>query len=81
MADKVTTNNVLKLDAAYSDGSTRSFNVDNPKANIAAAEITSLGAYIREHEVFINDNGGTFDAFTDATLVENETTKLDLSGN
>lgn len=81
MADKVTTNNVLKLDAAYTDGSTRSFNVENPKVPVAAADINSLGAYIKEHEVFINDNGATFDAFTSAKLVENETTKLDLTGN
>ncbi|MBQ6005227.1 MAG: DUF2922 family protein [Selenomonadaceae bacterium] len=81
MADKVTTNNVLKLAAAYSDGSTRTFSVDNPKVPVAAADINSLGAYIKEHEVFVNDSGATFDAFTNAKLVEDETTKLDLTSN
>ena len=44
MADKVTQVSELKLVAKFNDNDTRTIAVDNPKANLTAAQINAVSA-------------------------------------
>lgn len=81
MADKITTSQTLKVENLFVDGDTRTFNLKNPRANIAASDIASLNSFMQANNVLIGDKaGGTFGRITKATIVNQTKTDFDLNG-
>lgn len=79
MADKVTTTKTLKIVTKYVDGDTRTIDVDNPKADLTAAQINAVGAIAKANNLLLGDkNGADFLEFDTAKVIEKEHTVLDL---
>lgn len=77
MADIVTTQNDLKLVAAFADEDDRTLTLSNPQENITAAQIHSLESAAAD--VLIGDKfSAAFTRFKEAYYVVGTTTKLDL---
>lgn len=79
MADTYTSTNELKMEALFVDGDTRTFNVKNPKANIAQSDITALNTFMQQNNILVGDKyGGRFGRLTSAAKVNKMTVNLDL---
>ena len=80
MADKVVQKSTLSLEMEFTDGDTRTITADNPKANLGATEINSLGAFAAENGLIIGDKAGAdFLRFKTAKVTRGVTTYLDLN--
>lgn len=80
MADIVKQKNVLSLEMEFTDGDTRTINFDNPKANLGAAQINSLGSFMAENKLVIGDKqGADVKGFRSAKITRGTTTYLDLN--
>lgn len=79
MADKITQNSTLNLNAVFYDGDTRAISLDNPKANITAAQIKALAATTKTTQAIIGDKGSAaFVGFDAAEVLNKKTTQFDL---
>lgn len=80
MADIVKQSNTLSLEMEFTDGDTRTVTFDNPKANLGATEINSLGAFMAENKLVIGDKqGADVMRFKTAKVTRGVTTYLDLN--
>lgn len=80
MADIVKQKNTLSLEMEFTDGDTRTINFDNPKTNLGAAQINSLGTYMAENKLVIGDKqGADVMRFKTAKVTRGVTTYLDLN--
>lgn len=78
MANVTTSTRQLKIVAGFSDGDERTISVDNPKANITAAQIKALNE--KAALVLIGDKyGAPFTAFKDAGIYNITKVELDLT--
>ncbi|MBQ7705056.1 MAG: DUF2922 family protein [Selenomonadaceae bacterium] len=79
MADKVTTNKTLKLVATFTDGDTRTLDLDNPKDGLTKEQIKAFETVAKNTQAIIGDKGGAeFHEFDTAKVVEKQTIQLDL---
>ena len=79
MADTVKSSSELKLEEYYADGDTRTMTLTNPKTNLTAAEINSVGTLAAQTQPIVGDKGGAdFVRFTRARIVDKTEVKLDL---
>lgn len=79
MADKTVTTSTLKLVAKFVDGDTRSIDIDNPKANLTAAQINAVAATAKTTQAIIGDKGSAdFHEFDTAKIVQKTRTEFDL---
>lgn len=77
MADKVSTSRQLKLLMGFSDGDDRTLALDNPRANLTAAEIKAINSLMAG--VIIGDKyGASFAELKDANIETTRTTVFDL---
>lgn len=58
MADTIKTASELKLEAYFQDNDTRVLTIDNPKANLTAAQINAVGATMKTTNAILGDKGG-----------------------
>lgn len=79
MADTITTKNSLQLTLSYSDGSTGSIIIDNPKASVAANDIDDLNDCIVNNNILLGNSSATCTGITQVESIENEKTKIELS--
>ena len=80
MADVSKTKNVLSLEQEFTDGDTRTLNLDNPSPTITAAAINAVGAYNKLYQCTKGDKtGANFLRFKSAKIVVGSTTYLDLT--
>ena len=78
MADTTKTTKTLKIVAGFSDGDERTISIDNPRANITAADIKALDSLAGG--VIIGDKyQAPFTTFKDAGISETTKVELDLS--
>ena len=79
MADTTSTSSELKMEALFVDGDTRTFNMKNPKANIAQSDIAALNTLMQTNNLLVGDKyGGRFGRLTYAAKVNKTTVNLDL---
>ncbi|MBR6713185.1 MAG: DUF2922 family protein [Selenomonadaceae bacterium] len=79
MADTITTKKSLQLTLSYTDGSTGSIIIDNPKDSVAAADIDDLNDCIVNNNILLGNSNSTCTGITQAESIENEKTKIELS--
>lgn len=80
MADIVKEKNTLSLEMEFTDGDTRTINFDNPKDNLAASQINSLGSFMAENKLVVGDKAGAdVMRFKTAKITRGTTTYLDLN--
>ena len=80
MADKVVLKNELSLVAKFVDNDDRTITVDNPKANLTAADIKAFEVVTKNTKAIIGDKGSAdFYEFTKAKTKKSKKTELDLS--
>lgn len=80
MADVIKTKGFLTLVAEFADGDDRTLTVDNPKADVAASEINSISAYIRDNDILLGDKAGAdFTRIKSAKKTAQTTRYLDLT--
>lgn len=81
MADVVKNTKVLSLGADFSDGDTRTLNVNNPTSDASlGAGIDSLSSFIKNNNLIIGDkNGAAFTGFSSAQVKTQKSTYLDLT--
>ena len=77
--DVTKTKGTLQLTLGYSDGSNDLLLLDNAKASIAGSEIDSLETFLTANNILLGNDGATLTAITDARIISNEKTTLDLS--
>jgi len=79
MADTTSQSSELKMEALFVDGDTRTFNMKNPKANIAQSDIAALNTLMQTNNLLVGDKyGGRFGRLTYAATVNKTTVNLDL---
>lgn len=80
MADKVTTTTTLNIVSNYSDGDTRTINIDRPNTAINLADaVRDLESYAKTNQVILGDKtGAAFTGFETAKLVTKQKTVLDI---
>lgn len=79
MADTVSYSNELKIEALFVDGDTRTFNVKNPKTNIAQSDIGALNTFMQTNNILVGDKyGGRFGRISQAAKVNKTTVNVDL---
>lgn len=79
MADTIKSSSELKLESYYSDGDTRTLTVDNPKANITAADINAVATVAKNTQAILGDKGGAdFVRFNSAKKTTATRIELDL---
>lgn len=79
MADKVSQVRELKLEAGFYDGDTRTIAIDNPVANVTAAQIKAVGTTLKTTQALIGDKtGAAFVGINSAKVVRKKVTNLDL---
>mgnify|MGYP003547802114 CR=1 FL=1 len=79
MADTVSYNKELKMEALFVDGDTRTFSIKNPKSTITQNEISTLNSFMQENSILVGDKyGGRFGRITKAETVNKSTITLDL---
>ena len=77
MADKVETSKTLKIVAGFADGDERTISIENPRANVTAADIKALDSLASG--VIVGDKyGAPFTAFKDAGVYETTKVILDI---
>lgn len=80
MADKITMTNTLSVETIFTDADTRTFNLPNPRSDIASSDITALSNYLADNNLLIGDKtGAQFGRITKATVTSKETTVLDIT--
>lgn len=80
MADVTKSTRVLQLVGNFADEDTRTFTLDNPKANVTASEINALSSFMQTNNILIGDkNGAAFSRINSAKVIEGTTVYLDLS--
>ena len=80
MADVIKSTRILQLVGGFADQDTRTFTLDNPKANVTASEINALSSFMQANNILIGDkNGAAFSRINSAKLIEGSTVYLDLS--
>ena len=55
MADKIVTENSLKLDFAFFDGDSRTVTVDNPRSDVTVAQLLAVGNTAKTTGAIIGD--------------------------
>ena len=79
MADVSKTTNILKIKLGFSDGDTRTINLDNPKNNLQASEVYDLSQFIKNNNLLLGDKYGADSAgILTADIVQATKTTLDL---
>ena len=79
MADTITSASTLKLEAYFSDGDTRTIEIDNPKDNLTKEQINAVAAVGVSTQVILGDKAAApFVRFNKAKTREVERIKLDL---
>ena len=80
MADVIKTTSTLQLVQAFVDGDDRTLSVDNPRSDLAAADIQALSDYIKANNLTVGDkNGADFSRIKSAKKVSQTTRYLDLT--
>jgi len=80
MADKIEVQNELKLKMQFADNDDRTLILEDPKANLTAAQINAAATTLKTSNVFLGDKGGAaFVRFNSAKTVSKKTIKLDLA--
>ena len=80
MADKVTTTNKLVLGLGFTDGDTRTINLDNPRSDVTATDINAVSSTIKSGNILIGDKDkADFSRIESAKIVVNTHTKYDLT--
>ena len=80
MADKITTTNKLCCVSEFVDNDDRTLTLDNPKANVSAAQIKAVEAQIKAKNLLIGDKAGAdFLRFKSARKETRIHTDYDLS--
>ena len=79
MAIVVKNKDTLQLTLGCSDYSSDILLVENPKASISGAEIDDLEAHIVDNGLLLGNSGSPVTAITDARVLRNEKSILDLS--
>lgn len=78
MADTTKRTKTLKLVAGFSDGDERTISIENPRANVTAADIKALDSLAGG--VIIGDKyQAPFTTFKDAGISETTTVYLDIA--
>jgi len=79
MADTVKYSRAIKLLAGFTDGDERTISLEDPRADITAADINALNSLASG--VIIGDKfGAPFQTFKDAGIQESTTVYLDIEG-
>ena len=79
MADKRKETYILKIKLGFSDGDTRTINLDNPRNDLQASEIYSLSNFIKENNLLLGDKyGADSSGILTADIVESTKTILDI---
>ena len=79
MANTITTKGTLQLTLLDSNGNSDLLFFDNAKASIAAADIDSLSSFIADKALLVSSSGYPVIAISDAKVIRNKHTELDLS--
>ena len=79
MADITTTKRSLQIIATYSNGDSELLVVDNAADSIAASDIADLESFLANNHIFLGNGDSSIVAISDARLLTNEQTALDLS--
>ena len=77
MSDKITTSKTLKIVAGFSDGDERTISIENPRANVAAADIKALDS-LAGGVISGDKYGAPFITFKDAGIYETTKVVLDI---
>ena len=79
MADTRKETYILKIKLGFSDGDTRTINLDNPRNNLQASDIYTVSQFIKENNLLLGDKYGADSAgILTADIVESSKTILDL---
>lgn len=79
MADTVKETYVLKIKFGFSDGDTRTINLDNPRNDLQASEIHEVSNFIKENNLLLGDKYGADSAgILTADIVESSKFTLDI---
>ena len=79
MADKVTSENSLKLDFAFYDGDNRVVSIDNPRSDVTVAQLLAVGTSAKTTNAIIGDkDGAVCVGLKGAKKISKVTTNLDL---
>ena len=79
MADTRKETYILKIKLGFSDGDTRTINLDNPRSDLQASEIYTVSQFIKENNLLLGDKYGADSAgILTADIVESAKITLDL---
>lgn len=80
MADIVTTKSTLQNVFRFTDGDTRSLNIDDPHSSVTTADVQAWAAYAKEHNLLIGDKAGAaLDDIISSKIVDSTKTIVDLT--
>lgn len=80
MADTYTSTSTLKIETIFTDADTRTFNIPNPKSDLATSDIEALNDFLEDNNLLIGDKtGAQFGRITKATKINSRKTVLDIS--
>lgn len=79
MADTRKETYVLKIKLGFSDGDTRTINLDNPRNDLQASEIHELSNFVKNNNLLIGDKFGADSAgILYADIIESTKITLDI---
>ena len=82
MADQVSTSRTMKVETAFVDGDTRTFNIPNPNTadEQLADKVANLNTFIRANSMLVGDkDGATFAQINKATIINKTISNLDIT--
>lgn len=80
MADIVTTKKVLQTVEEFTDGDTRTINIDNPIDSITAADVQAWHDFAKDNNLLIGDKAGAaLDKIRSSKVIDSKQTILDLT--
>ena len=80
MADIIKNKKVLQNVFEFTDGDTRTLNIDNPIDSLTSAQVQEWADYAKTNNILIGDKAGAaLDGIKSSVVVDNEQTILDLN--
>ena len=80
MADIIKTKKVLQNVFEFTDGDTRTLNIDNPIDSLTSAQVQEWADYAKTNNILIGDKAGAaLDNIKSSVVIDKEQTILDLN--
>lgn len=77
-ADTVKETYILKIKLGFSDGDTRTINLDNPRNDLQASDVYEISNFIKENNLLLGDKYGADSAgILTADIIESSKFTLD----